>query len=58
MLALWLYVRKTKLNIMRVLDNIAIATPASAMFIRLGNLMNSEIIGKRPTCLGFRLRAR
>ena len=46
MLALWLYVRKTKLNIMRVLDNIAIATPASAMFIRLGNLMNSEIIGK------------
>ena len=29
MLALWLYVRKTKLNIMRVLDNIAIATPAS-----------------------------
>ena len=35
MLALWLYVRKTKLNIMRVLDNIAIATPASAMFIRL-----------------------
>lgn len=47
-LALWLYVRKTKLNIMRVLDNIAIATPLSAMFIRLGNLMNSEIIGK-PT---------
>lgn len=47
-LALWLYVRKSKLNIMRVLDNIAIATPISAMFIRLGNLMNSEIIGK-PT---------
>lgn len=44
--ALWLYVRKTKLNIMRVLDNIAITTPLSAMFIRLGNLMNSEIIGK------------
>lgn len=48
MIALWLYVRKTKLNIMRVLDNIAIATPLCAMFIRLGNLMNSEIIGK-PT---------
>lgn len=47
-IALWLYVRKTKLNIMRVLDNIAIATPVCAMFIRLGNLMNSEIIGK-PT---------
>ena len=42
-IALWLYVRKTHLNIMRVLDNIAIATPLSAMFIRLGNLMNSEI---------------
>lgn len=48
MIALWLYVRKTHLNIMRVLDNIAITAPLSAMFIRLGNLMNSEIIGK-PT---------
>lgn len=48
MLALWLYVRKTKLNLWRVLDNIAIATPTTACFIRLGNLMNSEIIGK-PT---------
>lgn len=45
MIALWLYVRKTKINIMRVLDNIAIATPITACFIRLGNLMNSEIIG-------------
>lgn len=45
MVALWLYVRKTKINIMRVLDNIAIATPITACFIRLGNLMNSEIIG-------------
>jgi len=48
MIALWLYVRKTGLNIWRVLDNIAIATPATAFFIRIGNLMNSEIIGK-PT---------
>ena len=46
MLALWLYVRKTKVNIMRVLDNIAIATPITACCIRLGNLMNSEIVGK------------
>ena len=29
-----------------VLDNIAIATGTTACFIRLGNLMNSEIIGK------------
>lgn len=48
MLALWLYCRKTKMNIWHVLDDIAIATPIAACFIRLGNLMNSEIIGK-PT---------
>lgn len=46
MIALWMYVRKYKVNIMRVLDNIAIATPICACFIRLGNLMNSEIVGK------------
>ena len=46
MIALWLYVRKTKLSIWTVLDNIAIATGTTASFIRLGNLMNSEIIGK------------
>ena len=46
MIALWLYVRKTKLSIWIVLDNIAIATGITACFIRLGNLMNSEIIGK------------
>lgn len=46
MLALWLYVRHTKVNILRVLDNIAIATPITAACIRLGNLMNSEIVGK------------
>lgn len=46
MIALWMYVRKTKLNFINVLDNIAIATPIAACFIRLGNLMNSEIIGK------------
>lgn len=53
-IALWLYVRKTGLNWMRVMDNIAVATPITACFIRLGNLMNSEIVGK-PTDspLGF-----
>lgn len=45
-IALWLYVRRTKVNIWCVLDNVAIATPVTACFIRLGNLMNSEIIGK------------
>ena len=46
MAALWLYIRRTGLGAWRVLDNIAIATPLTACFIRLGNLMNSEIIGK------------
>lgn len=45
-IALWLYVRKTKLNYIDVLDMIAVATPITACFIRLANLMNSEIIGK------------
>lgn len=49
-IALWLYVRKTKMPIRQVLDDIAIATPLTAFFIRMGNLMNSEIIG-RPTDL-------
>jgi len=46
MIALWLYVKRTGLSIWRVLDNIAIATGITACFIRLGNLMNSEIIGR------------
>ena len=45
-LALWLYCRQTKLKMWTVLDNIAIATGTTACFIRLGNLMNSEIIGR------------
>ena len=45
-LALVLYVRRTKVNLWRVLDNVAIATPVTAFCIRMGNLMNSEIIGK------------
>ena len=46
MIALWMYCRKTKMNIWHILDNIAIVTPVTACFIRIGNLMNSEIIGK------------
>lgn len=54
MIALWLYVRKTKVNLLRVLDNIAIATPIAACCIRLGNLMNSEIVGRYTgTDFGF-----
>jgi len=45
MLALWLYVKRYQVPVWQVLDNIAIATGITACFIRLGNLMNSEIIG-------------
>ena len=45
-LALLLYVRNMKVPLWTVLDNIAIATGTTACLIRLGNLMNSEIIGK------------
>lgn len=45
-IALWLYVRKYQVNLMRVLDDIAVATPIAACMIRMGNLMNSEIVGK------------
>ena len=46
MLALIIYCKRAKISLWRVLDFIAIATPITACFIRLGNLMNSEIIGK------------
>ena len=48
MIAIILYSRNVKLNLMHVLDNVAIVTPICACAIRLGNLMNSEIIG-HPT---------
>lgn len=45
-IALIIYVRRTGLSFWTVLDNVALATPITAFFIRMGNLMNSEIIGK------------
>jgi len=44
-IALILYSRKTKEPILRTVDLIAIVAPLGACFIRLANLMNSEIIG-------------
>ncbi|MDR0745149.1 MAG: prolipoprotein diacylglyceryl transferase [Mediterranea sp.] len=44
-IALLLYAGKMKMNFMDVLDMIAVAAPVTACFIRLANLMNSEIIG-------------
>ena len=53
-LALWLYVRRYKMPILTVVDIIGIATPITACAIRLGNLMNSEIVGKATeSAMGF-----
>lgn len=46
LIGFWLYYRHTHVSIWIVLDTVAIAAPVTATFIRLGNLMNSEIIGK------------
>jgi len=44
-LALFLYTKKTKQTLIQTLDFIGIVAPLGAGFIRLANLMNSEIIG-------------
>jgi len=45
-LALWLFSRKyTKRNIFWIIDRVVIPTALASMFIRLGNLWNSEIYG-------------
>lgn len=44
-LAIWIYSRKTKHKLIDVIDSISIVTPLAGGFIRLANLMNSEIVG-------------
>lgn len=48
--ALYLYSRKTKLSFLWLIDRITVVSALAAFFIRMGNLMNSEIYG-RPTDL-------
>ncbi|MBO7589340.1 MAG: prolipoprotein diacylglyceryl transferase [Bacteroidaceae bacterium] len=43
-----LYCRKYKVKLLECVDMICVATPLTAACIRIGNLMNSEIVGK-PT---------
>lgn len=45
MLALLLFKWQSKLAVLPVMDWAAIGTPLAGAFIRLGNLMNSEIVG-------------
>jgi prolipoprotein diacylglyceryl transferase len=48
--AIWLFSRKNKLSYWWVIDRIVVVTALAGFFIRMGNLMNSEIFGK-PTSL-------
>ncbi len=47
--AIWLFARKEKKDYTWVLDRIAIVVALSGFFIRMGNLMNSEIYGIETT---------
>jgi len=48
LIAMLLYCRKYKVKFLWLLDKMALGVPVTAVFIRLGNFMNSEIYGK-PT---------
>jgi phosphatidylglycerol---prolipoprotein diacylglyceryl transferase len=48
--AVFLFSRKNKISYWWVMDRIALVTALAGFFIRMGNLMNSEIFG-RPTTL-------
>lgn len=48
--ALWLFSRKTNKRFLWTIDRIVIVVALAGMFIRIGNLMNSEIFGS-PTNL-------
>lgn len=44
-IALYLYVRKYKMSYLWLLDRVAIPTALFGFFVRMGNMMNSEIVG-------------
>lgn len=47
LIAIWLYSKKvTKKPMLWVLDRLVVPVALAAVFIRLGNLMNSEIVGR------------
>lgn len=46
LIGLYLYIKRTKMNTWVVLDFFGLCSGITSAFIRLGNLMNSEIIGK------------
>jgi prolipoprotein diacylglyceryl transferase len=52
MAALAIFAKRNRANYLQICDIFAVATPLAGGFIRLGNLMNSEIIGK-PTFVAW-----
>jgi len=49
LLAVWMFSRKNKFDYLWTLDRIVIVVASGGAMIRLGNLMNSEIVGKATT---------
>lgn len=49
LLALFIFSKKYNVSIMKLLDIVAITAPLGGAFIRLGNFMNSEIIGNETS---------
>ena len=49
LVALWLFYRRTHLNPLWIVDRLVIVIALGGAFIRLGNLMNSEIYGVETT---------
>lgn len=50
LISLYLFVRKTGISFLWLIDRIVVVTALAGFFIRMGNLFNSEIYG-RPTTL-------
>jgi len=49
LLAIWFFAKKEKKDYLWILDRVAIVVALSGFFIRMGNLMNSEIYGIETT---------
>ena len=56
LLAIWLFARKFEKSFLWIMDRVSIVVALSGVFIRTGNLMNSEIVGapsKLPWSFAF-----
>ncbi|MCX8081274.1 MAG: prolipoprotein diacylglyceryl transferase [Bacteroidia bacterium] len=45
LISAWLFSKKEKMSYLWLMDRLVVVVPLAGMFIRFGNLMNSEIIG-------------